>query len=428
MWLHRFCSRSDNMRFTIAAAIAALTVSSAFAEPVPEQFTYQGVLEVDGDLVQTDADFVIRLYDGASLVESMTQNNVTVNNGRFMLNLGFNPANFDGTGYELEFLVRSPAGVGSYETLGARQPLSTVPYAYHANTADAINTPAIFNADAFAPTLTLEQDETGPRSALALRATRGLATRLFDRFIQRIVEVESDNTPMGILATAYNFPFAGIIDADAADSNVAAVLGQVTDQSTSSRVYALWGYNQAGDTEARLATNDYAGEFYGEVRFHDEVTKQFAFGAYDPATPVAYGFVFSNGSVGNGTPNYSVVWNAGQGRYEIEIDDESYFFSSYVTSILPLDRNVSASVTSGSGRMFVYLRSTADQSVVQGSFQFMTYKPTGSAAINGQRRAPLQPINSSYTDQDFTPNPIHTARQRVESDKTTQSPIEAVID
>lgn len=94
-------------------------------------------------------------------------------------------------------------------------------------------------------------------------------------------------------------------------------------------------------------------------------------------TPIAYGYVNSNGTLSVGSTNIgAITYNTGSGRYEITITGESYFFNTYVTVVTPGGSNISGNwrVSSGSGNMYVYLRDT-NNAVKQGDFAFVTYKP-----------------------------------------------------
>ncbi len=92
--------------------------------------------------------------------------------------------------------------------------------------------------------------------------------------------------------------------------------------------------------------------------------------------PIAYAFINSDGSVSSGTSNVSCVWNSGLSRYEITISGESFFFSSYVTTITSVGSTtpIVASTGSISGKLTVYLFDLSGTKV-QNSFQVAVYKP-----------------------------------------------------
>jgi len=61
----------------------------------------------------------------------------------------------------------------------------------------------------------------------------------------------------------------------------------------------------------------------------------FQFVTFKPGTitPIAFGFISLDGTIESGTGNFTCSWNAGQGRYDITITGESYFFSDYATVV-----------------------------------------------------------------------------------------------
>ncbi len=405
---------------SIACAIALALTAYATAEPVPASFTYQGTLHVDGQPVQTDADFVVRLHDGPSLIAALNVPAVSVNNGLFELDLNFGPTLFDGTAYELEILVRSPAGVGAYEALTPRQPLQTTPYAFHANTADTLITPAVLEGNTDSDLLTLNQNDD-LHDTVALRAARGLATRA-ELGIPRVVEIDSDDTPVGLFSFAHQFPVVGHLGADTANFNSAAVLGEI-DFAGPGGQFALWGLNLSSGNQARLGTDDYAADLDGDLRVDGEITRQFAPNSFDIATPIAYGYIYSDGSIANGTPNFSCTWNAASNRYEILIDDESYFFNEYVTTVTPGSSNLAIRTSSAGGRLLVYFNRTTDQQSAQAGFQFTTYKTSGAAEVQGRQRPQLAPLSATNMDEDLYPRLAPSApRVPIVIEPTTKSP------
>ncbi len=117
---------------TVAQAGVGTSASTALST----SFTYQGQLESSGGPVNDDCDMAFRLYDqesGGSQVGSTITTTVPVSDGLFTVNLDFGDV-FTGGGRWLALVVRCPAGVGDYDTLSPRQPLSPVPYAMHATT------------------------------------------------------------------------------------------------------------------------------------------------------------------------------------------------------------------------------------------------------------------------------------------------------
>ncbi len=90
--------------------------------------------------------------------------------------------------------------------------------------------------------------------------------------------------------------------------------------------------------------------------------------------PKAFGFVQSAGTTSSGSGNYSVSWDASNDRYEITITGETYFWTAYTSIITPASAGISSIRTSSvGGKLLVYL-SNSSGSLIQGNFQFVTYK------------------------------------------------------
>jgi hypothetical protein len=95
----------------------------------------------------------------------------------------------------------------------------------------------------------------------------------------------------------------------------------------------------------------------------------------DPGA-IAYGFIFSNGTVSRATPNVTSTWNAAQSWYEITITGHTYLYSNYVTLITPSNATLIASAASALGKLIVLFRNTSGTLVqTPGGFQFATYAP-----------------------------------------------------
>jgi len=114
----------------LAAAVFAVGV--AHAVPISGTFNYQGRLTSGGAPITGNADVKFILWDaevgGNQSGPVLTFLNVPVTGGLFAADLDFGVAVFNGEKRWLQIDVRSPAGVGSYVTLGRQQVLGT-PYA-----------------------------------------------------------------------------------------------------------------------------------------------------------------------------------------------------------------------------------------------------------------------------------------------------------
>ncbi|MFC1683093.1 hypothetical protein ACFL0G_02650 [Candidatus Zixiibacteriota bacterium] len=117
-------------------------------------------------------------------------------------------------------------------------------------------------------------------------------------------------------------------------------------------------------------------EVVGDVHVRGDITRAYTAGTSDLATPIAYAFINSGGSVTSGTPNVSASWNATYSRYEITITGESYFYNDYVTQVTVSSSSSQyvATTSSSGGILLVYIFDSGGTKV-QLNFQFVTYKP-----------------------------------------------------
>lgn len=408
-------------RRAFAAFLSAITLlaAPAHAEPVPSAFSYQGIIEDNGAPLTGTADIIVSLVNELSVVvETETHPSINVTEGRFTLDLNFDPAHFTGEPHELEFQIRSPAGSGAYTTLSPRTPILTTPYAYHANSADTLRAPAVIDANTFTHALEVKQADTTVFNSSALRASRGAidTPSILSNTLDRVAEFESAETSIGVIGVAERFGVVGLLN-DNSSSSAYALLGEIRVDGFASQAAVVANNVPAGNSTV-LARGDYAADFSGDIRLDGDFIKSYASSSFDLATPIAYGFINANGTIANGTPNFSATWNSTATRYEIEIDNEDYFFNEYITVVTPTAASVSARTSSGTGRLFVYIQSTDTAAEQQSNFQFVTYKPAGAAIIQGHRRAPLIPLGATPSDEDFHPAPTTALpRSPVHTDK-----------
>lgn len=115
--------------------------STLTAAPTSEAFTYQGVLNLDGEMFEGQADIRFRLYDAAGSVTQVGPDlyllGASINGGLIVADLDFGAGAFIGDERWLEIAVRTPAwdGVGdepAYSTLNPRQAILPTPYALFA--------------------------------------------------------------------------------------------------------------------------------------------------------------------------------------------------------------------------------------------------------------------------------------------------------
>src|SRR6185369_48525 len=119
------------------ALVLALAYGQAAAVPVGTAFTYQGVVEKNGNGINGNCSIKFTLYDaltGGSTVGGPNPNtiSVTASKGLFTVTLDFGALAFNSNSARwLEIAVQGPGDL-SYTTLSPRQPVTPVPYAIYA--------------------------------------------------------------------------------------------------------------------------------------------------------------------------------------------------------------------------------------------------------------------------------------------------------
>ncbi|WNJ17636.1 hypothetical protein [Pontibacter sp. G13] len=92
------------------------------------------------------------------------------------------------------------------------------------------------------------------------------------------------------------------------------------------------------------------------------------------AGPLAFGCISSGATINSGSGNYTVTWNSNSDRYEIDIDNNYYFFTDFATVVTPNATNVHKwSASSSGGKLLVYLYDSSGNKI-QGVFYFVTYE------------------------------------------------------
>ncbi len=358
----------------------ALTASPAAAEP----FTYQGQIQDAGAPANGTYDLRLQLFDapvgGNQIGPTLTFDDITVTDGLFQVDPDFG-AVFNQDDAYLFIQVREGTSAGGYTGLLPRTPLTATPKAQHATTADTLANP-IWNQSG-----SVISNELGSSILLLNRSTT--------------------ITPSEYFGIYRDFPgFVGMYVAGPSDS--LPFYGYSIDNEISAYTYVdaerSWNLTINDTILAMRITAQGDASFAGGIRAAGQITQSYAPGTTDLATPIAYAFINNTGSVASGTPNVSSVWNNTLRRYEIEIENEDYFFNEYVTVVTSVSADISPRTSSSSGRLLVYLESTINQNDLQASFQFVTYKPNGAALVQGQRRPPLRPLNTPVTDEMIYPN------------------------
>ena len=129
------------LQLGICAGALLLGSDTLDAAPTSEAFTYQGILHLNGEMFDGQADLRFRLYDAAGGVNQVGSDlyldGAMVNGGLIIADLNFGTGIFTGDERWLEISVRTPSWDGSgaeppYEVLDPLQAILSTPYALFA--------------------------------------------------------------------------------------------------------------------------------------------------------------------------------------------------------------------------------------------------------------------------------------------------------
>lgn len=155
---------------------------SLFAQARPFTITYQGHATHAGQPISGLADFKFTMFaseTGTAVVGGPTffegSNAIDVRDGKFLAELNF--TSFDGGARYLEIEIRYPSGVGAYQALGSRQPVTAAPYAMAVRKNYVTKIKSI-SPSAFVPNSSIPFI----RNALEIFRTTGTATSLMTQF------------------------------------------------------------------------------------------------------------------------------------------------------------------------------------------------------------------------------------------------------
>lgn len=319
-----------------------LLISYGISAQVPQKMSYQAVIRnSNNDLVtNTAVGLRISILQGTPTgtvvyQEYYSPNPQTNVNGLVSVEIGggtaiigtFSSINWSAGPYYLK-TETDPTGGTSYTIVGTSQLLS-VPYALYSKAAengfsgdynDLINRPVLFN---------------GTFSALTGKPTTLSGYGITDAM----------NT---------SHPANGINGTMISNWNTAYGWG-----NHATAGYAIFP-TQTGNNGKYLKTN---GSYPSWATINPTPTATqayFQFVTYKPgsSSPVAFGFINSNGNIASSSGNFTCSWNSTNSRYEITISGESYFYSSYATIITvsdPTTDMIIPGTDSISGMLLIYL-------------------------------------------------------------------------
>ncbi|MFG0315565.1 MAG: hypothetical protein ACF8LL_15440 [Phycisphaerales bacterium] len=129
------------LQIGLCSAALALGGGASHAAPTPEAFTYPGVLNLDGEMFDGQADLRFRLYDSAGgttqVGTDLYLSGASIEGGLIIADLDFGVGVFTGDERWLEISVRTPAWDGTgdepaYVVLDPLQAILPTPYALFA--------------------------------------------------------------------------------------------------------------------------------------------------------------------------------------------------------------------------------------------------------------------------------------------------------
>jgi hypothetical protein len=126
-----------------------------------------------------------------------------------------------------------------------------------------------------------------------------------------------------------------------------------------------------------LSSSGLAGRFEGNVRVTGTITRDYSAGTAKRATPIAYAFINSAGSVGANanSSNVTSTFDSVNKRYEITITGETYTSTNYVTTVTPAANSPLLATTLSSGGHLLVRIFNLSGTAVQSGFGFVIYKP-----------------------------------------------------
>ena len=126
------------------------------------------------------------------------------------------------------------------------------------------------------------------------------------------------------------------------------------------------------------SSNGLAGRFEGNVHVTGTITRDYSAGTAKRATPIAYAFVNSAGSVGANasSSNVTSTFDSVNNRYDITITGETYNLNNYVTTVTTTGGTTPLiATTQASGGHLLIRIFKLSGAAVQSGFGFVIYKP-----------------------------------------------------
>lgn len=367
-------------------------------------FSYQGYMEFEGEPANGDFYFRFSMFDsavGGSEVSPLLSlvGPITASDGLFVCNVQMGDTQADALGFWREFgdvvkYLNIEVGQieGVYTTLGARVFIGSTPQALHSQFAQALTFPYTdsYTDIELDPTTmmsltsvaggTVLEAIAGSNESPAIIAVNSATPDGFDFGFQTGgVHIDTQGRAIGLLSIADQYAIAGLIRTESGGQQ-AAVLAQIDTGVVDTD--ALQALNFNSGTQARLATEEFAGDFNGNVivrnqlRVRGVAERDYAVNSPSPIGPLAYATVSSIGTVLSGTANVSAIWNAAFSQYEVTVAGEPISFSTHqvTISVVEIGEPRLATYNTSSGNVLVKIWDLNSGNVaIQDNFSIVIY-------------------------------------------------------
>jgi hypothetical protein len=389
-------------------ALVALLLPPIALAQAPSTITYQGRIDSAGFATKTPKNLTFAVYNvsiGGAALWTETHANVGFTNGLFTVQLGtitpFPATLFTDTGER--WLGVTVAGASE---MVPRALFRSSPYALRAATADnvadnavtaakivdgsvgaaEIADNAVTTAKIAANTIVSADLATGAVTTSAIADAAVTTAKILDGGVGT-ADI-ADNAVTSAKIAASTIVSADLATGAVATSNIAdaAVTGAKIADLTITAADVLDNSLTAAKIVPNIVSSvDGVSNDGGNIDFvagtgititPNDLSKTITITNTAPTAigPIAFAHINTDGTKLSGTANVSSVWNASATRYEITIAGESYFYSTYVTTVTPTMIGIIASTSSVSGKLLVYCNNVSG-AAVQAMFQFVTFKP-----------------------------------------------------
>ncbi|MAO22563.1 MAG: hypothetical protein CMJ35_10330 [Phycisphaerae bacterium] len=397
-------------------ATRAYQVQSGLMTENSGSFNYQGRLEVDGQPANGMYSFRFEAFEeptGSNSAHELYFESipVTVVDGLFQVDV-----QMGGTASEARRFWREVGNQelyfeisvgefegGPYTTLGTRTKLSWSARAQYAGIAESLRFPysetyinefgdpetMLSLTSAFGGTVAEFRSNTVTNEpTVYIRGERVFGSSF--GFQSGALLVDSRDDEVGIRGEGSRFSVVGFFGEESTLSGVSAALLGNVGFGSSPDVVAVWAYNGPAETSALLGTENYAGDFSGDVivdgnlRVEGEPVRDFGSNELSPIGPIAYGFVGTSGGVLGGTANLHSSWDNANSRYIISVDGENLSLGPYTVIATVVDSaepRVATTNTAGGDLVVRIWDINSGNIAVQDNFQLVIYKPDPNAFV-----------------------------------------------